>query len=155
MKKHTVRALFLAGLVGTFSGIKKNSSGYPFITMLQTGKDGKTKAQNVYFGKKSGEIVGAYPEGTSVLQDIKNAEIVETRNATRSAEFPEGELRYKIMIPVKTGYESTSELEEAFGTFVDQDFDMTNFLGGFTSKEEENAEPAKDAKTDKAPLKMA
>lgn len=154
MKKHTVRALFLAGLVSTFSGLKRNTNGYPFITVLQTGKDGKTKAQNLYFGQKSSEIVNAYAEGTSVLQDIKNAEIVETRNATRSEEFPEGELRYKIMIPVKTGYESTSELEEVFGTFVDQDFDMTNFLGGFTAKEDVT-EDKKNAKPEKATVKMA
>jgi hypothetical protein len=121
----------LASLVKnrTISSISKlhfNTNGYPFVTMLT--KD--SKAQNLYFGIKSSQIIGGnYGEGDTIIKELINADIVQTENA-------QGEIRYKLSLPGESNYSSETEMMNAFGLEIETpvDFDMNLFVSQFEGK---------------------
>ncbi len=70
MKQILIKMLFKLGVVTSISTLRKNENGYWFLTFL--GKNGN--ANNVYFGKKSSDIISAkYKQGDNVLAELKTA----------------------------------------------------------------------------------
>lgn len=112
--------------VTSISKLHFNSNGYPYLTFLT--KD--SKAQNIYFGIKSSQVIGGnYGEGDTIIKELVNADIVQTENA-------QGEVRYKISLPGESNYSSETELLNVFGLEVETpaDFDMDLFMSQFEGK---------------------
>jgi hypothetical protein len=124
--KTPLAALVKNKIITSISKLHFNTNCYPFITMLT--KD--SKAQNIYFGIKSSQVIGGnYQEGETIIKELVNADIVQTENA-------QGEIRYKISLPGESNYSSETELMNAFGLEVETpvDFDMDLFMSQFEGK---------------------
>lgn len=112
--------------VTSISKLNFNENGYPYLTFLT--KD--SKSQNIYFGIKSSQVIGGnYAKGDTVIQELVNADIVQTENAN-------GEVRFKISLPGESNYTSETELLNTFGLEVETptDFDMNLFMSQFEGK---------------------
>lgn len=136
MEKTTLKSMVQAGLVTAISKLRFNQSSYPYVTLLH-GSD----SQNLYFGKKSANVIGAkYAEGESILAELKNADIILTKNEA-------GEERFKLSLPSESSnYSSQSEMDEIFG-MAEQEiaFDTNKFRSLFASRAEEEHEEPKAA----------
>ena len=112
--------------VTSISKLNFNENGYPYLTFLT--KD--SKSQNLYFGIKSSQVIGGnYAKGDTIIQELVNADIVQTENA-------QGEIRYKISLPGESNYSSETEMMNAFGLEVETtvDFDLNSFMNQFEAK---------------------
>ena len=128
MQQTSLRSLFTKKYFHNISKLKFNQSGYPFLTFIKTVKDGKTLSTNLYFSKKSAELMkNTFNEGDSVASALAEANIVLTENDKK-------ELRYKIALPGESNYESTASLESIFGE-VTQEFPYEEFAKEFQAKE--------------------
>lgn len=109
--------------VKSFSTLRINTNGYPFVTLL--GKD--SSAMNIYFGRTSaGLILDNAEEGDGIAKMLKDANVIKVDN--------EGEIRYKLIIPQGNNYTSISEMEEIFGVEASaDDFDVKQFLQSFST----------------------
>lgn len=108
MQQVSLKSLYQQGHFDSISTLRKNSSGYPFITLLKSGET--TKANNMYFGRNSASLINDnFEPGNSVIEILKDASVILTENK-------EGEKRFKISIN-KPGskYESSAALEDVFG----------------------------------------
>ena len=124
--KTPLSALVRSRKIAAISKLHFNTNGYPFVTLLT--KD--SKAQNVYFGIKSSQVIGGnYGEGDTIIKELVNADIVQTENA-------QGEIRYKISLPGESNYSSETEMMNAFGLEVETtvDFDLNSFMNQFEAK---------------------
>lgn len=128
MKKQTLRSLYRLGVFTTISSLRANENGYAYVTLLGKNEKGETTSQNVYFGKTTSEKLFAnYQIGDDVFKELVSGEVIEAKNA-------KGETRYKISIPANTAYSSAALLEEAWGE-VEVDFNIDNFVSGFSARE--------------------
>ncbi len=121
--KTTVRQLFKNKYFTTVSKLRINENGYPFITFL----DGK-KANNVYFGKNTADIVmGTFQKGDDLIANgfLLDAEVIQTQNENL-------ETRYKLSKSVGD-YSSSASLEEAFGGVADTEFNFAGFKAEFSA----------------------
>lgn len=125
LKSVTLKSLVQQGVVTTISTLRFNQSGYPYVTLLSG-----SKPNNVYFGKKTAAIVeGTFSEGDSVVEFLKNSNIVQTVNE-------QGEIRFKLSNSENSNYSSKSELMSVFGVEEKvQNFDMEAFKKQFASIE--------------------
>jgi len=125
LKSVTLKSLVQSGTVTGISKLRKNSTGYPYITLLQG-----NKPNNVYFGKKTATIVdGTFSEGDDIIQFLKNSEIVQTENEN-------GEIRFKLSNPGSSNYSTKAELMDIFGaTEQITNFNMELFAKEFTSQQ--------------------
>ena len=125
LKSVTLKSLVQSGVVTGISKLRKNLTGYPYVTLLQG-----NKPNNVYFGKKTSTIVdGTFSEGDDLLQFLKNAEIVQTKNEA-------GEIRFKLSNSGTSNYSSKAELMDVFGSTEQvTDFDMELFKSEFAVQE--------------------
>lgn len=110
--------------VKSFSTLRINENGYPFVTLLGN----NSASMNIYFGKKSAQIVtDNAEEGDGIALMLKDANVIKTFNEN-------GELRYKMSLTQGSNYASTSELEEIFGVEASVgDFDVKEFLQAFST----------------------
>lgn len=110
------------GTVTNISELRENSNLYPFVTLLCG-----NKAQNVYFGKSTGEKVsGTFKTGAKILPFLKECNIVKTLNA-------EGEVRFKLSHST-SAYSSEAELMSEFGLDeIATDFPVEEFSKQFQS----------------------
>jgi len=123
IKTTTLRSLWNKKAFTAISKLRKNSSGYYFVTLL----NGKS-ANNMYFGKKTGQIVdGSFKEGDDLVANgfLLDAQIVETKNEA-------GETRYKISKSMGD-YVATASLEDAFGSPTESEFDYAGFQKQFST----------------------
>lgn len=110
MKSCTLASLYQKGVFKSISRLRKNGSNYHYITLLQPTKEGKTSSTNVYFGKKTNELVESnFNTGDSMAQFLKHAILVETSNE-------KGETRFKISTSETSNYSSEAELNEIWGS---------------------------------------
>jgi len=136
MKKISLRALVLSRLVTSFSKLRKNASGYYYVTLLHG-----SKSQNVYLSKTSTAILNAEGdmEGKPVPSNLmKHAEVIETMNDKK-------EVRFKLSFSAGGDYTSSSELSELFGVQEEVgEFNLAGFTAEFTAQAapEEKPEPA-------------
>ena len=124
MNKVSLRTLVLQRLVTAFSKLRKNSSGYWYMTLLNG-----SKSFNVYFGKRSTAIIDALglSEGSQLPAELlKSAEIVLTKNA-------QDELRYKFTLSGTNDYTSSADMAELFGVeeVISADFDIAALKAQF------------------------
>lgn len=99
MKKALLFSLVAGGLVTNISVVRKNSSGYLFVTLL----NGR-KSTNVYFGKKTSEM---FTEGEKISVDtLRKLEVVVAANAT-------GDQRLKMSLPGES--ETYTDLRSIMG----------------------------------------
>lgn len=139
MKKISLRALVLSRLVTSFSKLRKNASGYFYITLLSG-----TKSNNVYLSKNATANLEALgiEAGESIPANLmKHSEIIETANVESGA------TRYKLSFASGGDYTSTSELSELFG--VQEEVGEFN-LAGFTSEFQAQAAPQEQTKPEGA-----
>jgi len=124
METTSLRSLVKNGTVVNISVLRLNENNYPFLTLRAKDK----KSANVYFTKTTSEfIVNHFNEGETVLEAIKDAEILKVENE-------QGETRYKIHVAQERKYASKSELESIFGLEETVgEFDITDFLQLFTT----------------------
>ena len=121
IKTTTLRSLWNKKAFTAISKLRKNSSGYYFVTLL----NGKA-ANNIYFGKKTSEIIsGTFKENEDLVANgfLLDAQIVETKNEA-------GEIRYKISKSMGD-YSSVASLEDAFGSPTESEFDYAGFQKQF------------------------
>jgi hypothetical protein len=123
MQQITLATLVKTGVVTGVSKLRANTNSYPYVTLLSG-----NKSQNVYFGKKSAEILGKNSAiGDNILPLLRNAEIVESTNA-------EGEIRYKMSISGSTNYSDKADLLATFGAEEIVDFNIATFQAQFQAK---------------------
>lgn len=129
MVSTTLASLYKKGVFQSISRLRSNSSNYPYVTLIKT-RDGKTYSTNVYFGKKTSEIVsGTFQKGDAIASFLKNAEIVQTKNEA-------GETRYKLSTSDHSNYSSKAELDELWGgESSGGNFDLALFQKEFTAQE--------------------
>jgi hypothetical protein len=129
MQQATLKNLYQQGLFDSVSVLRKNESGYPFVTLLKNGD--KTKSTNLYFGRKSGTtILDNFEVGDAVAKALSNASVILTENA-------QGEKRFKISLTEGSSeYESGASLEDVFGIREKNvDFDFNLFKAEFKVRE--------------------
>ena len=112
-----------AAKVSAISSLRFNANGYPYVTLLT--KDGKSN--NVYFGKRSAEIIeeDGLVEGDSVTSMLAKASLVDVVNENK-------EQRFKISLQGISDYESAADIfgyDEEVG-----DFDYKRFTAEFAAK---------------------
>lgn len=132
MKRISLKTLWNKLIISGLSALRYNTNGYPFITISD--KNGKTT--NVYFGKRSAEIVnGTFVAGQRLTALLATADLVETVNEKK-------ETRYKISLPSSNEeWASTAEMEDAFGVREEiVDFNIISFQKEFTAQTEETPE---------------
>lgn len=129
MKSVTLAELYKKGVFSNISRLRRNSSGYYFITLLKS-KGDKTLANNVYFGRKTSEIIeGTFQVGDAMGQFLKHGELVETTNK-------ENETRFKISTSGASNYQNEAELNEIWGNSDNKsDLDLKAFEAEFSSVE--------------------
>lgn len=126
MEQVSLSLLFKKGVFTAISNLRANENQYPFVTLV-----GKHGANNVYFGKKSAQIIGAkYALGDSITKELADASIVLAKNE-------KGEMRYKLSLQGTTDYSSEAELMSLFGGITPDElnFNVENFLKEFTTVE--------------------
>jgi hypothetical protein len=125
LKSVTLKSLVQSGMVTGISKLRKNQTGYHYVTLLQG-----NKPNNVYFGKKTSTLIeGTFSEGDDIIQFLKNAEIVQTSNEA-------GEIRFKLSNSGTSNYSSKAELMDVFGSKEEvTDFDMELFKSEFAVQE--------------------
>ena len=123
MEITSFRSLVQKGIIKTISTLRVNSSGYPFVTLLNK----QNRAMNLYFGKNSSQtVVDTFGEGSNIIEFLKNAQVIMTENAN-------GEIRYKIS--TSGNYESASAVADAFGVEVEEiNFDFNKFAKQFETE---------------------
>ena len=122
IKTTTLRNLWNKKVFTAISKLRKNSSGYYFVTLL----NGKS-ANNMYFGKRTSQLVdGSFKEGDDLIQNgfLLDAQVVETKNA-------QNETRYKLSKSMGD-YSSVASLEDAFGSSTESEFDYEGFQKQFS-----------------------
>lgn len=117
------RTLVQKGLVRNYSVVRINTSGYPFVTILNKAN----RASNLYFSKNSSEsIIDTFGEGADITEFLKTAQVVKTQNA-------DGEVRYKLSS--SGDYKSNSSLADAFGVQLEeQNFNLQEFAKQFETQ---------------------
>lgn len=123
IKTTSLRTLWSKKAFTTISTLRFNQNKYPYVTFL----NGKA-AHNVYFGKKTAEIIsGTFNEGEDLIKNsfLLDAQVVETKNEA-------GETRFKLS-KSQGDYSSVASLEEAFGNPADTEFDFKSFSEQFSS----------------------
>lgn len=113
-----------AAKVSSVSGLRFNNNGYPYVTLITN--DGK--ANNVYFGIRSAEIIedDNMAEGDRLDSMLAKASLVDVVNEGK-------EQRFKISLQGISDYESAASI---FGYEEEQgEFDMKRFIGEFAAKE--------------------
>lgn len=129
MQQATLKSLYQQGYFDSISTLRKNESGYPFVTLLKDGE--KTKMTNLYFGRKSATIIfDNFEVGDAVSKALFNANVILTENK-------KGEKRFKISLTEGSSeYESGASLEDVFGVREKNvDFDFNLFKSEFKSLE--------------------
>jgi hypothetical protein len=114
------------GAISSISVLRTNQKGYPFVTLLNR----KKESTNLYFGKKTSELVlNAFKEGDSIIPFLKESEVVETLNENK-------ETRFKISKNT-SDYTSEDMLLNQLGLEVsNSEFDFEKFVKEFTPVEE-------------------
>ncbi len=121
METTTFVNLVRKGIVKSFSVLRVNSSGYPFITLINS----QNAVTNMYFSKAASQIVlNNFGEGEHVTAFLKEANVTLTQNEA-------GEERYKI----STGGNYLSAAD-ALGISSDSDesFDYAKFSQEFANQ---------------------
>jgi hypothetical protein len=123
METTSLRSLVKNGAIKNISTLRMNTNGYPYLTFIGVNQS----SANVYFSKRAADLMTTnFEEGDSVLNAVKDANIVQVTNA-------EGETRYKISLSNESSYASQSELESLFGLEAQPtDFDVQAFKSQFT-----------------------
>ena len=125
MKKISLKKLVKDRVITNISALRANINGYPFVTML-TG----SKSQNVYFGKKTAELVGnTFSVNDNILPFLADAEIIETVNDA-------GEIRFKLSKNAGSDYATETAMADIFGVELSNgEFDVAAFKAEFATKE--------------------
>jgi hypothetical protein len=123
MQQITLKSLVKQGHVTGVSLLRRNENGYPYVTLLKG-----NKSNNVYFGKKTSEIISSTFEiGDKVAAALKDATVIKATNAA-------GQMRYKLSLSGTTEYTTTAELMDIFGVEEEvADFDVAEFLKEFSA----------------------
>ena len=126
MKKISLKKLVQDRLVTNISTLRANINGYPYVTMLVG-----NKSQNVYFGKKTAELVSdTFSENDNIMSFLADAEVIQTVNEA-------GEIRFKLSKNAASDYASETEMSAVFGVELSSgDFDVKLFTSEFTAKQE-------------------
>lgn len=125
----SIKQLFQKGYFNGISGLRENENSYPYVTLVKNGKEGKTSSTNLYFSKKSSELVKTnFNVGDSITKALADANVVLVENN-------KGEKRFKISLPGESKYESGAILEDIFGAQTVQNFDFEAFTNEFQTKE--------------------
>jgi len=126
IKKTSLTELVKRGAISSISVLRTNQKGYPFVTLLNR----KKESTNLYFGKKTSELVlNAFKEGDSIIPFLKESEVVETLNEAK-------ETRFKISKNT-SDYTSEDMLLNQLGLEVsNSEFDFEKFVKEFTPVEE-------------------
>lgn len=114
------KTLVQKGLIRNYSVLRINTSGYPFVTILNKAN----RANNLYFSKNSAQsVLDTFGEGQDITEFLKTAQVVKTTNQ-------DGEVRYKLSS--SGDYKSNSSIADAFGVQLEeQDFDIEEFAKQF------------------------
>lgn len=126
IKKTSLTELVKRGAISSISVLRTNQKGYPFVTLLNR----KKESTNLYFGKKTSELVlNAFKEGDNIIPFLKESEVVETLNENK-------ETRFKISKNT-SDYTSEDMLLNQLGLEVsNSEFDFEKFVKEFTPVEE-------------------
>lgn len=126
MEKISLRGLYQRGTFTSISRLRYNKNDYPYITLVKG-----EKSQNLYFGKKSAEVVSNhFKEGSDLIGNgfLKNADIILTKNE-------KDEARYKVSVPsAESQYATQADMESAFGMQEEQNFNVLDFEAEFSVK---------------------
>lgn len=116
------KTLIKKGLVKNYSLLRVNTTGYPFVTVLNRAN----RASNLYFSKNSSQnVLDTFGEGADVTEFLKTAQVVKTANA-------DGDVRYKLSS--SGDYKSNSSIADAFGIELEeQEFNLQEFAAQFAS----------------------
>ncbi len=128
MKSISLSALYKQGIFNNISRLRKNTTGYYYVTLLHTVGE-KTTSSNIYFGKKTAELIdGTFQVGDSVSQFLKHGEIVQSTNK-------DGDVRFKISTSGSSNYSSEAELNEIWGENTTKEtIDLELFKKEFEAK---------------------
>jgi len=126
IKKTSLTELVKRGAISSISVLRTNQKGYPFVTLLNR----KKESTNLYFGKKTSELVlNTFKEGDNIIPFLKESEVVETLNEAK-------ETRFKISKNT-SDYTSEDMLLNQLGLEVsNSEFDFEKFVKEFTPVEE-------------------
>ena len=109
METTTFINLVRKGIIKSFSVLRVNSSGYPYVTLINS----KNAVTNMYFSKAASQLVlSNFGEGNHITAFLKEANVTLTQNEA-------GEERYKISSPgeyvsAADAFGISSEAEDAF-----------------------------------------
>lgn len=134
MEQISLRELVKRGVVRNISTLRKNISGYPYVTLLNS----KSGSINIYFGRKSSVLItDNFETGDNVVPALKDATVIKAKNT-------EGEVRYKLSLPASGGaYSTDSEIMDVFGIEeVEYEFNIADFQKEFSAKPVEAEQPA-------------
>jgi len=122
MESISVKQLVKEGIVSQLSPLRINTNGYPFVTVL----DKKGKALNVYFGKKTSEVVlDTFDVKDNIAKFVVDCNLIKTENA-------DGEVRFKL----SSSSSSYEDLASLLDVSVSTDFPIEEFQKTFSVKEE-------------------
>jgi hypothetical protein len=116
MKSASLKSAFIAGVVNNVSAVRENTeNGYKFVTVL----DKRGGASNIYFGKKSAEVV---EEGDVLTKDqMLGAEFVLATNA-------EGESRIKLSLSDASDYTNLANIFDDITISADHEVEVLKAL---------------------------
>lgn len=126
LKSISFKELVRNKVVTTYSKLRINENGYPYITLLRG-----SMSSNVYFGKNSSAIILAnYKTGDDITKELVKADVVLTINDN-------AEERFKISLSNNSKYATASDIADAFGLdneVADTNFDVLGFANTFEGK---------------------
>src|SRR5574343_1368811 len=118
MKKVSLKSLYKQGKISSFSEVRENENGYPYLTIIL--KEGSS--QNLYFGQRSAENVVVGQKLTA--EQLLSAEVVQSVNKN-------GDIRFKLSIAGATDYQTSAELDSIFDVEETSSIDERLFYAGF------------------------
>ena len=131
IKKTTVRELVKRNIISGISTLRMNQNNYPYVTLLNK----KGEAHNLYFGKKTSEVVsGTFSKGDQVVDFLVDAEVIETKNE-------KGEIRYKLSKSTSDYLSEQSLLDKFNLSDKDSSFSFEIVTKEFTPKTEAVPQP--------------
>lgn len=122
IKSASLKKAFKTGIVNNVSVVRVNATGYKFVTVL----DSKSKASNIYLGRKSSEQVA---EGQAIPTDVlKRSEFVLAENEA-------GEARVKLSLTGASGFQSLGDMFDDEITATEREV-LTALAQSMTAKDE-------------------
>lgn len=118
--------------------LRGNKNGYPYLTFLRN-VGGKTFSNNIYFGKKSAELMKSQGTvvGDQVNQYLKEIQIIRINDEDMK------QAKFKLSINT-SDYTSSGQLADLLGVEEAADFNFQELISEFTTTGETQATPVEE-----------